>query len=99
MLKSERHFMERSEQDRTRRTVETMRSMGPIIILGVTLTNLPGIVTLHWAHMQIIEVFFFRMSFLTTITGAIHAVFFLPLVLSVFGPVVTFSDESIGTEL
>ena len=91
--------MERNEEDRRRRTVETMRSMGPIIILGVTLTNLPGIVTLHWAHMQIIEVFFFRMSFLTTITGAIHAIIFLPIVLSVFGPVIIAPENSCETEL
>ena len=82
---SVRHFIQLDNGDRVDRTISTMKSMGPVIILGVTMTNLPGIVTLHWAHMQIIEVFFFRMSFLTTISGAIHACLFLPVLLSVFG--------------
>ena len=85
---SVRHFIQLDNGDRIERTIATMRSMGPVIILGVTMTNLPGIVTLHWAHMQIIEIFFFRMSFLTTISGAIHACLFLPVLLSIYGKLI-----------
>ena len=46
-----------------------METMGPAILMGVTLTNLPGIVTLNWADMQIIQIFFFRMCFVTTMIG------------------------------
>ena len=41
--------------DRDQRVIETMKTMGPAVVLGVTMTNLPGIITLNWAHMQIIQ--------------------------------------------
>ena len=41
--------------DRDRKVIETMKTMGPAVVLGVTMTNLPGIITLNWAHMQIIQ--------------------------------------------
>ena len=40
---------------RDQRVIETMATMGPAVVLGVTMTNLPGIITLNWAHMQIIQ--------------------------------------------
>lgn len=41
--------------NRDQRVIETMTTMGPAVVLGVTMTNLPGIITLNWAHMQIIQ--------------------------------------------
>ena len=41
--------------NRDQRVIETMATMGPAVVLGVTMTNLPGIITLNWAHMQIIQ--------------------------------------------
>ena len=40
---------------RDERVIKTMTTMGPAVVLGVTMTNLPGIITLNWAHMQIIQ--------------------------------------------
>ena len=72
-------------RDRKERVVKTMETMGPAILMGVTLTNLPGIVTLNWADMQIIQIFFFRMCFVTTMIGFAHGIIFLPVILSFFG--------------
>merc|ERR1719431_2391631 len=54
--------------------------------MGVALTNLPGIICLHCAQIQIIEIFFFRMCFVMTMIGIAHGLIFLPVILAYFGP-------------
>jgi Niemann-Pick C1-like protein 1 len=59
--------------------------MGPAVLMGVALTNLPGIICLHWAQAQLIEIFFFKMCFITTMMGIAHGLIFLPVILAYFG--------------
>ena len=42
----------------------------------------------HAKHMiaQIIEIFFFRMNFVTTLVGIAHGLIFVPVFLAYFGP-------------
>ena len=35
---------------------------------------------------QIIEIFFFRMNFVTTLVGIAHGLIFIPVILAYFGP-------------
>jgi len=63
-----------------------MSVMGPSVLLGVALTNLPGIVCLNWANAQLIEIFFFRMNFVMTLLGIAHGLILLPVILAYFGP-------------
>jgi len=63
-----------------------MSAMGPSVLLGVALTNLPGIVCLNWANAQLIEIFFFRMNFVMTLLGIAHGLILLPVLLAYFGP-------------
>lgn len=80
-----RQFALSTQNGRKERIIETMETMGPSVLMGVTLTNLPGIITLNWASMQIIQIFFFRMCFVTTMIGFAHGIIFLPVLLSFFG--------------
>jgi len=80
-----RQFALSIKNGRKERIIETMETMGPSVLMGVTLTNLPGIITLNWASMQIIQIFFFRMCFVTTMMGFAHGIIFLPVILSFFG--------------
>ena len=70
---------------RKARVIDTMSTMGPSVLLGVAFTNLPGIICLHWAQMQIIEIFFFRMCFVMILIGIAHGLIFLPVILAYFG--------------
>ncbi|CBY14228.1 unnamed protein product [Oikopleura dioica] len=81
-----RTFALTTEGTRKDRTIQTMSVMGPSVLLGVALTNLPGIVCLNWANAQLIEIFFFRMNFVMTLLGIAHGLILLPVILAYFGP-------------
>ncbi|CAG5080501.1 Oidioi.mRNA.OKI2018_I69.PAR.g9618.t1.cds [Oikopleura dioica] len=81
-----RTFALTTEGTRKDRTIQTMSVMGPSVLLGVALTNLPGIVCLNWASAQLIEIFFFRMNFVMTLLGIAHGLILLPVILAYFGP-------------
>jgi predicted RND superfamily exporter protein len=81
-----RTFALTTEGTRKDRTIQTMSVMGPSVLLGVALTNLPGIVCLNWANAQLIEIFFFRMNFVMTLLGFAHGLILLPVILAYFGP-------------
>jgi hypothetical protein len=91
-----RQFSLSTRVTRKQRVVETMETMGPSILLGVTLTNLPGIICLNWAEMQIIQIFFFRMCFVTTLIGFAHGIILLPVILSFFGKIIPFLDRTVS---
>lgn len=68
------------------RVRSALKTMGPAISAGVTMTNLPGMIVLKFATAKIIEVYFFRMGFTLTIVGFLHGIIFLPVVLTYIGP-------------
>ena len=80
-----RTFALSTKPNRKARVIDTMGAMGPAVFMGVALTNLPGVICLHWAQMQLIEIFFFRMCFVTTLVGIAHGLIFLPVILAYFG--------------
>merc|ERR1711912_129131 len=76
------------DKGRTRfeRVKSALKSMGPAVLAGVTMTNLPGMIVLKFATAKIIEVYFFRMGFTLTLVGFIHGIIFLPVLLTYIGP-------------
>merc|ERR1712071_602652 len=71
---------------RFERVRSALKTMGPAVTMGVTMTNLPGMIVLKFATAKIIEVYFFRMGFTLTLVGFVHGIVFLPVVLTYIGP-------------
>ena len=67
---------------RFERVRSALKTMGPAVTMGVTMTNLPGMIVLKFATAKIIEVYFFRMGFTLTLVGFVHGIVFLPVLLT-----------------
>jgi Niemann-Pick C1 protein len=70
-----------SPQHGSAKVVDAMKRVGPTIITGITLTNIP-IIVLAFSYTEIIEVFFFRMFFSLVLIGFAHGMVFFPVLLS-----------------
>ncbi|XP_060712447.1 NPC1-like intracellular cholesterol transporter 1 [Hemiscyllium ocellatum] len=81
-----RSFAISTKGSKVERAKEATYTMGSAVFAGVAMTNLPGIIVLHFAQSQLIQVFFFRLNLVITLLGLVHGLIFLPVLLSYFGP-------------
>ncbi|XP_017877278.1 patched domain-containing protein 3 [Ceratina calcarata] len=88
-------YMSSKQKTPEERVKESLYSLGLPIVQGAASTIL-GLVALLLAGTYIFMVFF-KMVFLVIFIGAMHGMFLLPVLLSLFGPS-TYSDERIESE-
>ncbi|GFR48081.1 hypothetical protein Agub_g9920, partial [Astrephomene gubernaculifera] len=61
-----------------------LRTVGPSVLSGVTLTKLVGVAVLGFARTQIFEVYYFRLYLALVAAGAAHGLVLLPVLLSLW---------------
>lgn len=71
--------------DRDSRIINAMNTVGKSVIMGITMTKFIGVCILAFTKSKIFEVFYFRMWFSLIIVSSLHALIFLPVILSIFG--------------
>lgn len=80
-----------TKKDANSRVLYSLNTIGESVIKGITLTKFIGVCVLAFAQSKIFDVFYFRMWFTLIIVAALHALLFLPALLSLFG------GKAIGT--
>lgn len=82
------------EKDRTSRVIHTMSTVGDSVLRGITLTKLVGVSILALTQSKIFQVFYFRMWLCLILVASLHALVFLPVILSLFGGSCYVNEES-----
>jgi len=59
--------------------------VGPSVLSGITFTKLIGMSVLAFTRTKLLEVYYFRMWLTLIISGALHGLVLLPVVLSLAG--------------
>lgn len=85
-----------TKNDRDSRVVYAMTTVGGSVFKGITMTKFIGVCVLAFAQSKIFQVFYFRMWFSLVIIASVHALVFLPVLLSLVGGK-SYLDESIET--
>ncbi|AJV92974.1 Ncr1p [Saccharomyces cerevisiae YJM1419] len=86
-----------TKKDANSRVLYSLNTIGESVIKGITLTKFIGVCVLAFAQSKIFDVFYFRMWFTLIIVAALHALLFLPALLSLFGGE-SYRDDSIEAE-
>ncbi|CAI4054683.1 hypothetical protein SUVZ_16G2740 [Saccharomyces uvarum] len=86
-----------TKKDANSRVLYSLNTVGESVIKGITLTKFIGVCVLAFAQSKIFDVFYFRMWFTLVIVAAMHALLFLPALLSLCGGE-GFRDDSIDAE-
>ncbi|EJS41304.1 ncr1p [Saccharomyces arboricola H-6] len=86
-----------TKKDANSRVLYSLNTVGESVIKGITLTKFIGVCVLAFAQSKIFDVFYFRMWFSLIIVAAMHALLFLPALLSLFGGE-SFRDDSMEVE-
>lgn len=74
-----------TKNDRDSRTAYAMKTIGSSVFKGITLTKFIGVCVLAFAQSKIFDVFYFRMWFSLVVIASLHAMIFLPIILSLYG--------------
>ncbi|CEP63556.1 sphingolipid transporter LALA0_S08e05292g [Lachancea lanzarotensis] len=71
--------------DRQARVAHAVNTIGGSVFSGITTTKLIGVTVLAFTRSKIFQVFYFRMWFILIVVSSLHALLFLPSILSLLG--------------
>lgn len=86
------------KNDRDSRVHYAMTTVGGSVFRGITMTKFIGVCVLAFAQSKIFQVFYFRMWFSLIVIASVHALVFLPVLLSLAGGK-SYVDEPISGTL
>ncbi|KZS97752.1 multidrug efflux transporter AcrB transmembrane domain-containing protein, partial [Sistotremastrum niveocremeum HHB9708] len=73
------------QKERDERTWVALTDVGPAVLSGITFTKLIGMSVLALTKSRLLEIYYFRMWLTLIISGAMHGLILLPVVLSLVG--------------
>ncbi|KAH8118353.1 multidrug efflux transporter AcrB transmembrane domain-containing protein [Phellopilus nigrolimitatus] len=73
------------QKERDERMWTALVDVGPSVLSGITFTKLIGISVLALTRSKLLEIYYFRMWLILIISGALHGLVLLPVVLSYAG--------------
>lgn len=74
-----------TKKDKNSRMEYAITTVGDSVFKGITMTKFIGVCVLAFAKSKIFQVFYFRMWFSLIILASVHALVFLPILLSLAG--------------
>jgi len=77
----------RSKGTREERAKTALAEMGSSVIVGITITKFLGVMVLAFAPSPIFRLYYFRMYLAIILMGSFNGLVFLPVLLSLVGPV------------
>ncbi len=72
-------------REKDERAISALVDVGPSVFSGITMTKLIGISVLALTRSKLLEVYYFRMWLALILSGALHGLVLLPVLLSYMG--------------